>query len=109
PHLQSAYGYSLDKNLWNNLADLFSRDGSMELAQRGVYKGPRVREFLVKVFGHGQEGPVANRLGNHLQLQPVIHVADDGKTAKIRSRMVQQMSFWTRACVGTEISGDDAV
>jgi acetyl esterase/lipase len=108
-NLQSAYGYYLDKNLWNNLADLFARDGSMELAQRGSYKGPRVREFLVKVFGRGQEGPVANRLGNHLQLQPVIHVADDGKTAKIRSRMVQQMSFGTRASMGGAIYENDAV
>ena len=108
-NLQSAYGYYLDKNLWNNLADLFSRDGSMELAQRGVYKGPRVREFLVKVFGRGQEGPVANRLGNHLQLQPVIHVSEDGKTAKIRSRMLQQMAFGPRASMGGAIYENDAV
>jgi triacylglycerol lipase len=108
-NLQSAYGYYLDKNLWNNLADLFSRDGSMELAQRGVYKGPRVREFLLKVFGRGQEGPVANRLGNHLQLQPVIHVSEDGKTAKIRSRMVQQMSFGPRASMGGAIYENEAV
>ncbi|MEJ0039766.1 MAG: nuclear transport factor 2 family protein [Gammaproteobacteria bacterium] len=108
-NLQSAYGYYLDKNLWNNLADLFARDGSMELAQRGVYKGPRVREFLVKVFGRGQEGPVANRLGNHLQLQPVIHVSEDGKTAKIRSRMVQQMSFGPRASMGGAIYENEAV
>jgi triacylglycerol lipase len=108
-NLQSAYGYYLDKNLWNNLADLFARDGSMELAQRGVYKGPRVREFLVKVFGRGKEGPVANRLGNHLQLQPVIHVSDDGQTAKIRSRMVQQMAFGPRASMGGAIYENVAV
>ncbi len=40
-----------------------------------------------------KEGPVANRLGNHIQAQPVIHVAEDGKTAKIRARMLQQMSM----------------
>ncbi len=68
-----------------------------ELAQRGVYKGPRLREFLVKVFGRGQEGPVENRLGNHLNLQPVIDVAADGKTAKVRARMLQQMSQGSRA------------
>ena len=57
-NLQSAYGYYLDKNLWNNLADLFAKDGSIELAQRGVYKGQkRVREFLFAVFGRGREGP----------------------------------------------------
>ena len=43
-NLESAYGYYLDKNLWNDLANLFADDGSMELAQRGIYIGrERVR------------------------------------------------------------------
>lgn len=40
-NLQSAYGYYLDKNLWSDLADLFSEDSSMALAQGGVYTGLR--------------------------------------------------------------------
>ena len=108
-NLESAYGYYLDKNLWTDLADLFAKDGSIELAQRGVYKGPRVREFLFKVFGRGAEGPVAGRLGNHLQLQPVIHVADDGRSAKIRVRMLQQMSFGPRASIGAAVYENEAV
>jgi triacylglycerol lipase len=109
-NLTSAYGYYLDKNLWNNLADLFAQDGSMELAQRGVYKGQkRVREFLLQVFGRGKEGPVAGRLGNHVQMQPVIHVADDGKTAKLRVRMMQQLSFGPRASMGAAIYENEAV
>jgi acetyl esterase/lipase len=108
-NLESAYGYYLDKNLWTNLADLFAKDGSIELAQRGVYKGVRVREFLLKVFGRGGEGPVAGRLGNHLQLQPVIHVADDGQSARIRVRMLQQMSFGPRASIGGAVYENEAV
>jgi len=109
-NLEGAYGYYLDKNLWNNLADLFAQDGSMELAQRGVYKGnKRVREFLFAVFGRGQEGPVAGRLGNHVQMQPVIHVADDGRTAKVRLRMMQQLSFGPRASMGASIYENEAV
>jgi hypothetical protein len=92
------YSHYLDKNLWNDLANLFSVDGSMELAQRGAYDGRKhVRAFLLKVFGRGSEGPVANRLGNHMQLQPVIDIAPDGNSAKIRIRMFQQMSFGPRA------------
>jgi len=109
-NLESAYGYYLDKNLWNDLANLFSVDGSMELAQRGAYDGrEHVRAFLLKVFGRGTEGPVANRLGNHMQLQPVIDVAPDGKSAKIRIRMFQQMSFGTRASVGAAVYENTAV
>ena len=109
-NLESAYGYYLDKNLWNDLSTLMSKDGSMELAQRGVYKGyDRVHGFLVNVFGRGGEGPVAGRLGNHLQLQPVIHVAPDGKTAKIRIRLWQQMSQGDRASLGAGVYENEAV
>jgi acetyl esterase/lipase len=109
-NLESAYGYYLDKNLWNDLADLFSRDGSIELAQRGVYRGQdHVRAFLLNVFGRGNEGPIAGRLGNHLQLQPVIDVSADGRTAKIRSRMLQQMSLGGRASLGGAIYENEAV
>jgi hypothetical protein len=89
-NLESAYGYYLDKNLWDQLADLFAKDSSMELAQRGVYDGQdHIRAFL-HAFG-GAEGPHENQLGNHLNLQPVIHVAPDGKTAKVRARVLQMM------------------
>jgi triacylglycerol lipase len=107
-NLTSAYGYYLDKNLWDDLADLFARDGSIELAQRGVYIGrERVRGFLFNVFG--AEGPTEGRLGNHIQWQPVIHVAADGQTAKVRSRMMQQLSFGPRASMGAAIYENEFV
>jgi hypothetical protein len=109
-NLQSAYGYYLDKNLWNDLADLFAEDSSMELAQRGVYAGPgRVRGFLLNVFGRGGEGPVAGTLGNHIQWQPVISIAPDGRTGQIRSRMLQQMSRGGRASMGAAIYENEVV
>jgi triacylglycerol lipase len=109
-NLEGAYGYYLDKNLWNPLADLFSRDGSIELAQRGVYRGQdHVRAFLLKVFGRGQEGPVAGRLGNHIQVQPVIDIAPDGQTAKVRVRLLQQMSLGGRASLGGAVYENEAV
>ena len=98
-NLENAYGYYLDKNLWNDLADLFAVNGSMELAQRGIYRGrERVREFLFKVFG--AEGPQPSRLGNHLHLQPLITLATDGQRAEVRSRMLQQLSFNGRPSMG---------
>lgn len=89
-NLESAYGYYLDKNLWDQLADLFAKDSTMELAQRGVYQGQdHIRAFL-HAFG-GAEGPHLNQLGDHLNLQPVIHVSPDGKSAKVRARVLQMM------------------
>ncbi len=109
-NLGSAYGYYLDKNLWNDLATLMAKDGSMEQAQRGIYKGgERVRGYLLNVFGRGGEGPVEGRLGNHLQLQPVIHVAKDGNTASIRIRLWQQMSQGDRASMGAGVYENETV
>lgn len=107
-NLQNAYGYYLDKNLWTDLANLFAEDGTMELAQRGVYVGrERIREFL---DGFGPEGPRTGRLGNHLQLQPVIHVAPSGQTANIRIRLLQQMGeYGGRGSWGGAIYENQAV
>jgi triacylglycerol lipase len=107
-NLTSAYGYYLDKNLWNDLANLFAANGSIELAQRGAYIGrERVRAFLFNVFG--KEGPSENRLGNHIQYQAVIHVAPDGGTAKVRSRMMQQLNFGQRASMGASLYENEFV
>jgi hypothetical protein len=108
-NLESAYGYYLDKNLWDGLAGLFAKNTSMELAMRGVYRDERVRDFLWSVFGRGQQGPVAGRLGNHVQLQPVIDIAPDGQTAKARVRMLQQMSQGPRASIGGAIYENEFV
>ena len=107
-NLTSAYGYYLDKNLWNDLANLFAAGGSIELAQRGAYIGrERVRAFLFNVFG--KEGPSENRLGNHIQYQAVIHVAPNGGTAKVRSRMMQQLNFGQRASMGASLYENEFV
>lgn len=107
-NLENAYGYYLDKNLWNDLADLFAENGSMELAQRGSYIGrERVRQFLFAVFGN--EGPVEGRLGNHIHMQPVIHIDDGGNTGMVRSRMMQQLSFGGGPSMGAAIYENDIV
>ena len=38
-NLQANYGYYFDKGLWDEVADLFTADGSFEYGQRGVYVG----------------------------------------------------------------------
>lgn len=107
-NLENAYGYYLDKNLWDDLANLFAENGSMELAQRGIYRGrERVRDFLYTVFG--DPGPVEGRLGNHLHMQPVIQVDEEGDTAQVRSRMMQQLGFGGRPSMGAAIYQNDLV
>jgi SnoaL-like domain len=89
-NLQAAYGFYFDKMLWGEVSDLFTAKGSFEYGQRGVYIGKdHIRRALL-LFG--AEGPERGKLNNHMQLQPVIHVASDGRSAKARWRGMVQLA-----------------
>lgn len=84
--LQRTYGFLVDKALWKDVADLFSEDGTLEIGGRGVFVGKaRIYQYLLFL---GKEGPQYGRLLDHMQLQPVIHVAPDGITAQGRWRFL---------------------
>jgi hypothetical protein len=86
--LQRSYGFYTDKQLWTAAADLFSTDGTIEVGGSGVYVGPeRIRAFLAL---NGPESPQPRRLFDHMQLQPVVHVAADGLTAQGRWHIFAQ-------------------
>ena len=85
-NLEDAYGYYVDKCQWDQAADLFAKEGRIEIAGRGVYIGQdRVRAYLhhLPEFKYGQ-------VFNHMQLQPVITIGPGGKSAKARWRAVIQ-------------------
>lgn len=88
-NLQAAYGYYFDKSLWGEVADLFADQGTFEYGQRGVYAGKaHIRKALLL---YGAEGPERGKLNNYMQLQGVIHVAPDGRSAKARWRGMVQL------------------
>jgi carotenoid cleavage dioxygenase len=87
--LQHTYGYFMDKGLYDEVVDLFADDGELRF-MGGVFKGKAgVRrlycERLRPAFT-GRNGPAFGMLCDHMQLQDVIDVAPDGKTAKARFR-----------------------
>ena len=95
--LQHAYGYYLDKQQWDTLANLVAEDGTIEIAQRGVYVGKkRVRDNLDL---YGEQGVHNGVLHNHIQLQPVIHIGTDGKTAHARARALSMLGTYGGAGV----------
>ena len=88
-NLQGAYGYYVDKGLWDQAADLFATDGTLEIAGRGVYVGrERVRQYLhhLPAYGYGV-------MYNHMQLQPVLHIDSEAGTAKGRWRTLMMVGW----------------
>lgn len=86
-NLQGAYGYYVDKGLWDQAAELFAKDGTLEIAGRGVYVGrERVRQYLhhLPAYGYGV-------MYNHMQLQPVLHIDSEAGTAKGRWRTLMMV------------------
>jgi outer membrane murein-binding lipoprotein Lpp len=87
-NLQATYGYYVDKMHWDDAADLFAKDATLEIAGRGLFKGQdRIRTYL-HALGELKYGT----LFNHMQLQPVIHIAPDGKSAQARWRAFIQVA-----------------
>jgi len=86
--LQGAYGYYADRGLWEEAANLFADDGTIEIGLDGVYVGkPRVREYL-RILSGGRASLTDGELGEHLQVMPVITLSPDGLTAKARWRAI---------------------
>ena len=88
--LHWAYGYYIDYNRPNEVADLFAEDGEV-LFLSGVYKGKEgVRRlygtWFQNYFTEGKPGPIDGFLLDHFQMQDIITVAPDRKTAKGRFR-----------------------
>ncbi len=83
-NLQAMYGYYIDKGQWKQAAALFSREGSYEFGQGGVYVGPASIERGLSLMG--PQGLEAGQLNNYVMAQPIIHVSADNRTAKARWR-----------------------
>jgi hypothetical protein len=81
-NLQNAYGYAIDRKLWDQAAGLFSVDGTLEIGQQGVYVGQAsIRRGL---GGQGPQGLRNGERNDHVYLQTLVSIAADGRTAQAR-------------------------
>jgi hypothetical protein len=84
--LQRAFGFYVDRGLWDEAADLFADNGTIEIGMDGVYVGKaRIKDYLKRLHGN-QDGLIYGQLNEWVTLQPVVDVAPDGLSAKGRWR-----------------------
>ncbi|WP_207764914.1 nuclear transport factor 2 family protein [Hyphococcus luteus] len=81
-NLQNAYGYYVDRKMWDDVVDLFAEDSAVEIAGAGVFKGPEgVREAMELMgpagLGHGE-------LNEHPLFDTLVRVVPDGNEAETR-------------------------
>jgi hypothetical protein len=92
--LHHIYGYYIDKCLYEETVELFTEDCEVRF-MGGIFKGKAgARRLYIerfqKNFTYGKNGPVYGFLLDHPQMQDVVDVAPDGKTAKGRFRCFMQ-------------------
>ena len=88
--LHYAYGYYIDVCMYDEVVDLFARDGEA-IFLSGIYRGREGVTRLYKTwfqnfFTGGKPGPVDGFLLDHFQMQDIITVADHGASAQGRFR-----------------------
>lgn len=79
----NAYGYYLDRGMYDDIVDLFADDATIELGGQGSWQGEAgVRAFLTRF---GQPGLDTGELNDRPQLMPMATIAADGSSALIRN------------------------
>ena len=81
-NLQNAYGYYVDRRMWDDVVDLFSDDGAIEVSGVGVWRGKTgVRHAMERM---GPQGLTHGVLNDHLMFDTVVSVSPGGREAFAR-------------------------
>ena len=81
-NLQAAYGYYVDRRMWDDATDLFTVDGVYEAGGIGVYAGPNgVRRALERM---GPAGLTHGVLNDRLQFDTTVSIAPGRREAHVR-------------------------
>lgn len=81
-NLQNAYGYYIDRKMWDDVTDLFTDDAVLEIADVGIYEGPEgVRRALERM---GPAGLVQGELNDRMQLDMLVEIGSGGTEARSR-------------------------
>jgi len=92
--LQHAYGYFIDKCLYDETVDLYAEESEVRF-MGGIFRGKKGARRLYcdrfrKNFTGGHNGPVYGFLLDHPQFQDIVDISPDRKIALARFRCVMQ-------------------
>src|SRR5271157_5902506 len=84
--LQRAYGYYVDNMMPDDVADLFTDDGTFQLGGNVCLGQKNIRDYFRRAMSKLPDG--TKKLDLHMQLQGVVHIDQSGQTAKGRWQML---------------------
>jgi hypothetical protein len=81
-NLQNAYGYYVDRKMWDDVVDLFSKDALVEIVGVGTFKGlGGVRQVMERM---GPAGLAHGQLNDHPLFDTIVRVQPGGREAIAR-------------------------
>ena len=86
-HVSSSYGFFADDSQWNWLSELFGKSGTKQIPYAGYYKGyERISRGLFLEYGDPVKlDAKKSGVAFHWRIQPVINIAPDGRSARVRT------------------------
>jgi len=113
-NLQSAYGYYADRKMWDDVVDLFSKDGVVEIGGQGVWRGQSgVRRWLASI---GPAGLTHGQLNDRGQNNVIVTIAPGGNEAFARGIELgmlgeadQEKGWWEVATFHNRFVKEDGV
>lgn len=97
-HVSSSYGYYADDSQWDWLSELFGDGGTKQVPFAGYYTSfPRISKALFLEYGD----PVSldatkTGIAFHWRIQPVINIAPDGRSARLRTYLFHPNTYKER-------------
>ncbi len=93
-NLQNAYGYYIDRKMWDDATDLFAPDAVLEVANIGIYQGTAsIRRAFDR---HGPVGLRQGELNDRVMPDTIITVSPDGREARARGLEFSQLGDATK-------------
>ncbi len=86
-HVSVAYGFYADDSQWDWLSEIFGKQGTKQIPFAGYYTGyPRISKGLFLEYGDPVSLDTKKAgIAFHWRIQPVIIVAPDGRSARLRT------------------------
>jgi hypothetical protein len=113
-NLQNAYGYYIDRKMWDDVTDLFTSDGVLEIGGVGIYDGPaNIRRALER---DGAAGIKDGQLHDHPLFDTLIEIAPGGMEAHVRGQELGMIGdqargtgYWTVHVFDSRLVKQDGV
>ncbi len=99
-NLQNAYGYYVDRKMWDDVVDLFAANGVVEIAGVGTFNGPEGIRAAMELMG--PQGLRVGDLNDFLSFDTVVSVESGNKEAYARGFALGMLEDRTEGTAGWE-------